>query len=76
MPYFIMLRSGVSYEVLLKKKKKKTSDKTYRNQNIPALPLFRWSVELMDIQSFSNCSVQRTRVFLSANQPILLRLES
>ena len=41
MPYFIMLRSGVSYEVLLKKKERKTSDKTYRNQNIPALPLFR-----------------------------------
>ena len=43
MPYFVMLRSGVGYEVLLKKKKKerKKSDKTYRNQNIPALPLFR-----------------------------------
>ena len=44
MPYFVVLRSGVSYEVLLKKKKKKKekkSDKTYRNENIPALPLFR-----------------------------------
>ena len=42
MPYFVMLRSGVGYEVLLKKKKeRKKSDKTYRNQNIPALPLFR-----------------------------------
>ena len=45
MPYFVVLRSGVSYEVLLKKKERKKerkkSDKTYRNQNIPALPLFR-----------------------------------
>ena len=42
MPYFVVLRSGVSYEVLLKKKKeRKKSGKTYRNQNIPALPLFR-----------------------------------
>ena len=35
MPYFIMLRSGVSYEVLLKKKKKRhltklIAIKTYR----------------------------------------------
>ena len=70
MPYFVMLRSGVGYEILLQKKERKKSDKTYLNQNIPALPLFRWSVELMDIQSFSNCSVQRIRVFLSVNQPI------
>ena len=44
MPYFVVLRSGVSYEVLLKKKKRKKekkSDKTYRNENILALPLFR-----------------------------------
>ena len=41
MPYFVMLRPGVGYEVLLKKKKeRKKSDKTYRNQNIPALSLF------------------------------------
>ena len=39
---------------------------------MPTLPLFRWSVELIDIQSFFNCSVQRIGAFLSLNQRILL----
>ena len=55
------------------KKKKRKSNKTGCNQNTPALPLFRWSVALMDIKFFSSCSVQRIRVFLLANQLILLR---
>ena len=59
-----------------KKKKKEKSNKTCCNQNMPALSLFRWSVELIDIQSFFNCSVQRIRAFLSLNQRILLSLVS
>ena len=55
---------------------KEKSNKTCCNQNMPALPLFRWSVELIDIQSFLNCSVQRIRAFLSLNQRILLSLVS
>ena len=46
------------------------------NQNIPALPL---SDDLQcgsAITFFSNCSMQRIRVFLSANEPILGRLVS
>ena len=52
-----------------KKKKRKKSNKTGFNQNIPALSLFRWSVELMDIAFFSSCCIQRIRVFLFAKQP-------
>ena len=66
-PYLFTKWSGVSYEVL--KKKKKKSNKTGCNQNMPALSLFRWSVELTDITFFSSCSIQRIRVFLFANQP-------
>ena len=51
------------------KKKKKKSNKTGCNQNMPALSLFRVSVELTDITFFSSCSIQRIRVFLFANQP-------
>ena len=52
-----------------KKKKRKKSNKTGFNQNIPALSLFRWSVELMDIAFFSSCCIQRIRVFLFPKQP-------
>ena len=65
MPYFVMMWSGTSYEVLIKKKKKKIE------QNL--LQSTRWSVELMGITFISNCSVQRIRVSLAAKQPILLR---
>ena len=51
------------------KKKKKKSNKTGCNQNMPALSLFRWSVELTDVTFFSSYSIQRIRVFLFANQP-------
>ena len=54
----------------------KKSNKTGCNQNMPAVPLFRWSVELKDIKFFPSCSVKRIRVFLLSNQSILLRLVS
>ena len=66
MPHFVMMWSGTSYEVLIKKKEKKKIE-----QNL--LQSTRWSVELMGITFISNCSVQRIRVTLAAKQPILHR---
>ena len=49
MPYSATMWSGVSNEVMLKKK----SNKTCCNQNMSALPILRWYVELLDIKFFS-----------------------
>ena len=55
---------------------KRNSSKTCCNQKMPALTLsddlWCWST----ITFSSNCSIQRIRVFLSANEPILHRLVS
>ena len=54
--------------------KRKKSYKSCWNQNMPALPLSDdlccWST----IMFSSNCSMQRIRVFLSANEPIIHRI--
>ena len=72
MCYSVLTWFEVSHEVMLKRKNLTTCC----NQNMPALPLsddlYCWST----ITFSSNCSMQRIRVFLSANEPILHRVVS
>ena len=68
----VLLWSELNYEIMLKIKIKET----LLQSNMPALPfsddVYCWSI----ITFSSNCSMQRIRVFLSVNEPILHRLVS
>ena len=72
MCYFFMTRSEVSLEYMLRRKHLKN----LLQPKHAGLTSFRWPQVLIDDNFYSNCSMQRIRVFLRANEPTLHRLVS